>query len=202
MGANPSNCMQDPCSICAARKFAEDMERAGVDDLAPATLLSKRLSPSTPAPLSPYVTAKRPPPKAEDVSLRDVLQSESLTQAFIEFTRLEFSEKNLLFELAVIEYRRLVTLGQQDAARQKADAISSQFIDVGSVHEITIQHKDRELVRERLKSPMLSTEAFAPALLVAHRSLVGDQFPRFRTSPQLAKALWREHFATNPAPSA
>ena len=126
------------------------------------------------------------------VSLEDVLASDELTASFLDFTRKELSEKNLLFYCAVHKFQTLLDDGQDSAAcKSQAEKICKRFIAQGSQYEVTIEQHQREEVLAQLRKAEVERDAFKPALDVAYKSLIGDQYPRFRDSPALAVALTR-----------
>jgi hypothetical protein len=203
MGANNTT-LQSACSICAHRKEVHDATGGILSNgtAPPVTSLpATARAPPGSTTISPFTKGGKPPPNVEEIELHQVLASETLTAAFIEFARSEYAEKNLLFALAVQDYKHLITLGLQDGARVRAADICAQYIDVGAEYEVTIGPSQRALVQDRLKATVLSADAFAPALQESDRSLAGDQFPRFRASPLLAKAVWRDHFQSTHAQS-
>ena len=90
---------------------------------------------------------------------------------------------------ARLQYQAAIKMGQQPAARVRAEEICARFIavPVGSEHAVTIEQGQRASVFEHLMEAPLGIEAFKAAADVTSSSLHGDHWPHSSCSAGLVR---------------
>jgi len=136
-----------------------------------------------------------PPPLADIKSWADsfeqLMQSRGGRKFFRDFLRLEYSEENILFWLAVEE---LKNESNPAGVEEKARVIYEDYISILSPKEVSLDSKVREVVNRNMVDPTSST--FDEAQLQIYTLMHRDSYPRFINSP-LYKKLAQIENGTN-----
>lgn len=125
--------------------------------------------------------SESPPPISDIKSWADsfdnLMQSRGGRKVFRDFLRLEYSEENILFWLAVEDLKRETN---PICVEEKARIIYEDYISILSPKEVSLDSKVREVVNRNMVDPTSTT--FDEAQLQIYTLMHRDSYPRFINS--------------------
>jgi len=127
------------------------------------------------------------PPPLSDIktwanSFEQLMQSRGGRKFFGDFLRLEYSEENILFWLAVEDLRHE---SNPTIIEEKARVIYEDYISILSPKEVSLDSRVREVVNRNMVDP--SSTTFDEAQLQIYTLMHRDSYPRFINSPLYKK---------------
>ncbi|XP_053537779.1 regulator of G-protein signaling 21 [Ictalurus punctatus] len=110
-------------------------------------------------------------------SIEKLLESQAGLHAFTEFLKSEYSEENILFWHACVEYKKISCRTERMC---EANRIYSEFVQTEAPRQINIDCKTRATITKNISEPDEATFETAQALI--YRLMTRDSYPRFLKS--------------------
>ncbi|XP_068446222.1 regulator of G-protein signaling 8-like [Clinocottus analis] len=107
-------------------------------------------------------------------SLDQLLECKTGQLVFEDFLRTEYSEENLLFWLACVDYKKITSEKEMTAAAKK---IYAEFVQVDAPRQINIDYVTRKEIKENLSQP--EPNCLDRAQRVIYGLMENDCYPRF-----------------------
>lgn len=117
------------------------------------------------------------------MSFERILRSHSGRQVFREFLKSEYSEENMLFWLAIEEYRQIEDVKVRE---ERARIIYEDYISILSPKEVSLDSRVREVINCQMPNPTRCI--FDEAQVQIFTLMQRDSFPRFLNS-QVYKSM-------------
>eukprot|EP00743_Colponemidia_sp_Colp-15_P007488 GILK01008093.1.p1 GENE.GILK01008093.1~~GILK01008093.1.p1 ORF type:complete len:552 (-),score=95.49 GILK01008093.1:125-1780(-) len=118
---------------------------------------------------------------------------------FLRFMEEEYSEENLLFYMAVEDYKMLCRQGNRQAAILKANELYERYIAAGSKKQVGLESADRTALDEKVQEQAnnlnipVDTRLFDGAREKVRQYMKNDVYPRF-----LQTQMYRKHMLSVP----
>ncbi|ESN93791.1 hypothetical protein HELRODRAFT_146503, partial [Helobdella robusta] len=116
-------------------------------------------------------------------SFERIMRSHTGRQVFRGYLKSEYSEENMLFWLAIEDYRKVKDCRTRE---EKARIIYEDYISILSPKEVSLDSRVREVINAQMVNP--TKEIFDDAQLQIFTLMQRDSYPRFLNS-QLFKSL-------------